>query len=128
MTLIEALAGVVILGTLLVSIVTANARLTSQAVRTELRIEGCRVADEQLSRLWLDRDNFPLDGSGPVEGRPGWTWSTQRVRNETAATLDAEAVVLSVFSPKGPRGVPAATIEIVVPAHAQVTAIGIDAR
>ena len=127
-TLVEAVAGTALLGCLLVAILVAHGRMTVQASRASLRVEACRIADRLLADWWLDTDQLPRDGSGAVAGHPGWTWRTQRLANDTAAALKADAVALSLFGPGQPAGLPAARIELLVPIHVDQTVQGVHAR
>ena len=114
-TLVEALAGTAILGTLLAGIIVANARLISQASRARLRIEACEIADGLMERWWDKRDEFPRNEAGSVRGREEWRWRTGIVKNEAAEAMDAEVVALEVFAP-GCRGTsPTARVEILLP-------------
>lgn len=87
-TLVEVLAGSVILGTLLVTMLVANARLTHQAARAELRVQGCRIADQLLSQWWVDPSNFPCSDSGSIDLYPGWRWQTTALASAQAAALN----------------------------------------
>lgn len=114
-TLVEALAGMVILGTLLTTIVVANAKLISQASRAKLRVEACEIADGLLEKWWAKKDDFPRNGSGDVPNREGWRWRTRSLENESAETLNAEIIALEVFSPDWQDVLPTVRIEILLP-------------
>jgi len=127
-TLVEAVAGTALLGTLLVALLVVRARMTVQASRAALRVEACTIADGLLAGWWLDRDTLPRDDAGAVPDRPGWTWRAERVTDDEAAALDAEVVALSVYAPGQPPGLPAARVEILVPIHAQANEPRADSR
>jgi type II secretory pathway pseudopilin PulG len=100
-TLVEALAGLVILGTLLVAVLVANSRLHRQRGRTAQRLEAVRVADRLLDGWWQKRDEFPRRDEGAVAAdRSGrsWSWRTSVVENEDADALGCEVVALEVFA------------------------------
>ncbi len=67
MTLIEAVVGTALLGSLLVGILTADSRQRRQTWRAERRIEACSIADEWLETWWPKRDRMPRSGGGPIE-------------------------------------------------------------
>ena len=52
LTLVEALAGTALLGTLLASVLIANARLTAQSRHAQQTIDACRLADMLLEDVW----------------------------------------------------------------------------
>jgi len=118
-SLAETLAGTALLGGMLVGILTAHARMTVQTGRAGVRVEACRVADELLAAWWLDLDKLPREAAGPAGSHPGWTWRTQRVKNDTATALDAEAVRLSIYAPGQSGSLPAASVEFLVANHAK---------
>ena len=85
MTLIEAVVGTALLGTVLVAVLMANSRLTAQ------------------------------DGvSGPVGGHGGWTWRTRVVESASAEKIDAEVVALEIFAPPDRSRLPLARVEILL--------------
>ena len=114
-TLVEALAGMAILGTLLTTIVVANARLISQAGRAKLRVEACEIADGLLGKWWARRDDFPRNDSGDVPRHEGWRWRTRTIQNESAETLNAEVVTLEIFAPDWQDTLPTVRVEILLP-------------
>ena len=118
LTLVEALVGTAILGTVLVSVLVADGRLRKQASFAEDRVEACRIADAFLAEWWPtveEPNKFPRQGSGEFLDRPGWSWRTDIVQNEAVEKFDAEMISLDVFSPKYGETRPAAHVEIMLP-------------
>ncbi|MCY2929863.1 MAG: hypothetical protein NTV86_10295 [Planctomycetota bacterium] len=122
LTLVEAVVGTAILGSLLVALLMAAHRLNVQARRSQARLEACRIADELLAAWWPTREDFPTDSSGPVAGREGWRWRTStQAGREDARRLGARTVALEVFAPPAPGDAPgqaawaAAKVEILLP-------------
>ena len=97
LTLVEVLAAVMLLGTVLVSGLMASARQRGQAADAERRLEACRIADELLAQWWSDPEGMPAADQGIVPGRGGWRWRTEVVRNGEAQVLNAQVVALTVF-------------------------------
>jgi len=97
-TLVEVLAATALMGTVLVSILLAGARMRAQASRADCRIEACKVADDLLAGWGLQGEALPRYGSGDVRGPGGWRWRTRVVENEAAAAIGAEVVALEVFA------------------------------
>jgi hypothetical protein len=97
----------------------AHVRMLRQARRAELRLEACAAADRLLAGWWAERERFPRNGSGPVAGRPGWTWQTRTRESEVAAAFDADIVVLRVLAPGLSRGEHALELEVMVPRESE---------
>ncbi|MBN1941689.1 MAG: prepilin-type N-terminal cleavage/methylation domain-containing protein [Phycisphaerae bacterium] len=118
LTLVEALVGTAILGTVLVSVLVADGRLRRQASFSEDHIEACRIADAFLAEWWPtveEPNRFPRQGSGEFFDRPGWSWRTEIIPHETAEQLKAEVISLEIFSPKCTEPHPAVHVEIMLP-------------
>lgn len=128
MTLVEAVAGTAILGSLLVSILIGASRFQVQAGRAERRLEACGVADGLLEAWWANIGGFPRTGRGSVAGRDGWSWRTTLVENAGARALGGEVVALEVFGPGGRTDEPAVRVELFLPEKKDETQTGSDAR
>lgn len=113
MTLIEVLTSLAILGTVLVGLIMAKARHTRQSAQASQYIEACAIADQLLESWWASNEGIPLESSGPIEGKPEWSWLTQSLDapqlfseaptsfrpsvNEEAMSLPMEVVRLEVL-------------------------------
>src|ERR1051325_2567205 len=77
-TLIEALAGLVVLGTLLVSITIARGRFVRQRALAEQRIAAATAVDALVSK-WMAGNGaaIPTSSSGTLDGLPDHTWHTR---------------------------------------------------
>jgi len=97
-TLIEVLAGLVILGTLLVSIAAARSRFQRQWSQADRRVAAVRATDSMLAD-WLAGapQNISTHGSGPLPGMPDCTWRTRVIAARGAADVQAVVVRLEVF-------------------------------
>ena len=116
-TLIEAVAGVVILGTILVMIVMAKTQLDKKSLQAQGRLQACRVMDDLLDRWWSDDlAKFPRNGAGDVPDWNGWKWQTRAVTRADAKAVHAEVVVVDVFAPGFRDMTPGATVELMLPA------------
>lgn len=115
MTLVEAVLGSVVLGTLLVSILLARVQMEGQSRLAAQREAACGVLDELMSQWWSEPATLPLNESGPVEHRKGWRWKTRAQDRAEAAALGGRIVIVEVFAP-GQRDLkPAASIELLMP-------------
>jgi hypothetical protein len=125
-TLVEAVLGMALLGTLLVTMLVAGSRMTAQRGRVERRLEACQAADALLESWWTNRSALPRSASGDLPGRPGWTWRTTPVPSDGAKALEAEVLAVEVFAPGagGPDREPAARVEILMPKIAEAAESG----
>src|SRR5882672_678909 len=83
-TLIEALAGLVVLGTLLVSITIARGRFVRQRALAEQKIAAATAVDALVSK-WMAGSGsaIPLSDAGPLYGLPSHTWRTRVIENKS---------------------------------------------
>jgi prepilin-type N-terminal cleavage/methylation domain-containing protein len=97
-TLIEILAGLVILGTLLVSIAIARGRFLRQIAEADRRLTAIHSADALLA-AWMSgpAQNVPLAAQGALDQTQNFTWRTRVIRNPDATRVDAMLVRLEVF-------------------------------
>jgi len=92
------LAGLVILGTLLVSIAAARGRFARQWVEADRRLSAVRAADKMLAD-WMAgaEQNIPVQGRGDLPGVANCSWRTREIRSQGAEVLRARVVRLEVF-------------------------------
>ncbi len=119
LTLIEVVAGMALLGGLLVTILLARGRFVTRGRDIDRSLQACRIAEELLDRWWADRRKTPPRGTGDVPGHAGRRWRTRVVDNEAAAGLGARAVAVEILPPneggEGGEPPPAARVEILLP-------------
>lgn len=99
MTLVEVLAGLVVLGTLLAAVTVARGRLLRQWAEADRRLQATRALDVLLSE-WLSGSPqaVPVTSQGPlVGGAANQVWRTRLMRDPAAAELGAVVVRLEVF-------------------------------
>jgi len=98
MTLIEVLAGLVVLSTVLASVTIARGRFMLQAARAQQKLIATRAVDEMLSS-WLSAppQNIPVPSQGIIEGSSNLIWRTQLRADAAAQNLGAQVVTLDVF-------------------------------
>ena len=120
-TLIEVLAGLTLLSTLLVAVVMARGRYVHQSVSAERRLEAVEVADELLTQWWQDPAAFPVDDSGTVN--EDMRWRTRQLSQQDLEDLGAMVVRLELFvddraprdSPGDERDEPILVIDVLAP-------------
>jgi len=104
MTLVEVVAGLVVLGTLLAAVTVARGRFVRQGAEADRRLQATRAVDALLSQ-WLSGSPqaVPMRGQGPlIGGAANQVWRTQVVRDPAAMELGAIVVRLEVFESAAP--------------------------
>ena len=120
MTLIEVVAGLAILASMLTAIFSVKSRVTRQTRITERRREATAVADALLASWWQNKNTFPRSESGPVEGGQNFIWRTQPIPNPSAQACGAEVVRLEVLDATSlPAPAPLVTVELILPPSAK---------
>lgn len=96
-TLIEVVAGLALMGALLVSMLLARIRYVRQFAESQQRIAAVAAADRMLAAWWSDLAKFPRMSSGRVSGSDLLNWRTMVVRNRDAENLHAQIVRLEIY-------------------------------
>jgi prepilin-type N-terminal cleavage/methylation domain-containing protein len=116
LTLLEVLAAVAILGTILVGVVIAKSRHTRQLAATERLDAAVRAADELIAAWWASPRGIPIDDSGELGTDGSLVWRTRTVANKEIESLGARVVRVEVRS----RAIvafdtPVVAVEVVLP-------------
>src|SRR5262245_38452988 len=114
-TLIEAIAGLVILGTILSSAVIARGRFQRQIRDADNRLAAIRAADELVGK-WLSQPigTAPVPGSGDVGASSELIWRSSWVRDRAAQRLGARIARLDIFDRRGRARTPLLSIEFLL--------------
>ncbi len=115
LTLVEVLAAMAILGSLLTGIVLAQGKLSIQSRRTMQTREACQLAEGLLSLWWEDEVIIPRNSSGEIGEPAGWRWQTFVYYSDQADDLGAEVMRLNLFGPGTHENKPTLSIEVLVP-------------
>ena len=119
MTLIEVLAGLVIIGTLLASMIVAKSRFVRQWHSSNARMEAIVIADKLLAQWWQTPEKFPRSDEGPVPDNERFHWRTRIVddfNTEESNIEIVEIVRLEIFGSDNEKETrPLASVEIVLP-------------
>src|SRR5689334_22545670 len=124
-TLIEVLAGLVILGTLLLSIAAARGRFARQWAESDRHLTAVRAADKLLSD-WMAgaEQNIPVQGQGDLPGVAKCSWRTREIRSQGAEVLRSRVVRLEVFDGTSRSRDPLFYVEFLVHDYRQRVAEG----
>ena len=103
LTLVEVVAGLALLSTLLVAVLTTKARVTRQWTHAQRKLQAAAAADRLLVEWWPRRDEFPRQSGGRVAGESGLRWRTTPVANPTLNALRTSVVRLEIFDERATR-------------------------
>ncbi len=95
-TLIEVLAAIAILGTILVGVVLAKSRHTRQIERTQRQNAAVRAADELIAGWWASSRGVPVGDSGVTASDASLAWKTHVVANREIEDLGARVVRVEI--------------------------------
>ncbi|MHC4716352.1 MAG: hypothetical protein ACYS5V_05230 [Planctomycetota bacterium] len=116
LTLIETVAGIGLLGTVLVAALLVEIRCKRQSAAAARRLESVRAAEALLAGWWAQPDGLPRDGSGRIEATRQLLWRTRTVPHEAAEALGCEVVRLQVGPEREVMDAKAwVTVDVVVP-------------
>jgi type II secretory pathway pseudopilin PulG len=120
-TLVEVIAGLVILGTILASLLIARGRFLRQDIRAQRQIQAIRALDH-LAHQWMNGPAaaVPIASSGPLPGADNQTWRTRIVPDPSAAMLNARVLRIDVLDPAERQ--PIASLDLLLRSNRQTEA------
>jgi prepilin-type N-terminal cleavage/methylation domain-containing protein len=98
LTLIEVIAGLALMATLLVTMLLLKARFTHQLSDSDRKLRAVAAADALLEQWWANPEKFPINRAGSVTDSPGLNWQTHLVANDVVSKLDCRVVRLDILS------------------------------
>jgi hypothetical protein len=127
MTLIEIVAGLVILGTILASLAIARGRFARQWADAERKLSATRALDALIA-TWMQEPRVPVNRQGPLPQAPNLTWRTRAIRDRDAATLSAGILRVEVLDHRLPdsEAHPVVSVDLLV--HVAPTMPGMEGR
>ncbi len=116
LTLIEVIAGLALMGSLVVSLLWARSRFDRGWSDADRRLRAVAAADVLLT-AWSERpaEEFPRTAAGTVTDGPTLRWQTHLLANQAVAQLGGKVVRLEITDDRA--GVLLA-VDVVVPAEA----------
>lgn len=118
-TLVEVIAGIALLGTLLAGLMLGFSAHVRQYQAARLRIQAIEKLDRQLALWYADGSELPIDSAGPLSSQPPLTWRTSTVRSPQAGRLNAVVVRVEVRRPdRADSSHPVVVVELLHPAVA----------
>jgi prepilin-type N-terminal cleavage/methylation domain-containing protein len=117
MTLVEVVAGLALMATLMASLLSIKSRLIRDLAQSDRRHAALRDADQLLSTWWKTPATFPRGAVGSTPD--GLSWRTQVIPNPQVQSAGAQVVRLEVYS----SAEPLAAVEIVLPTTTEAAAL-----
>ena len=115
LTLIEVVAAVAILGTILVGVVLARSRHTHQLALAGRQRQVVRVADELIAGWWAG-SGVPINASGKIPGHDSLFWKTRETSNRAINKLGARVVRVELREARESRSADALVrVDLVLP-------------
>jgi Tfp pilus assembly protein PilV len=108
-TLIELLAGLLLLSLLLTGMLMMRARLIHQRAAADARLRAIAAAEELLAAWTRNSATFPRDTAGFCAD-PHLTWSTQILQSSPANAAGLQVVRLEIAQ----DGRPASSVDVVL--------------
>ncbi len=115
MTLVEVLAGLALLATLLVGVFITKGRAARQWSVAGERLRAVEAADALLSAWWHGPGELPRFAEGAVPGEAGLWWRTRAVRSQGVEALGAQVVRLEIVARRESQARPLVSVDVVVP-------------
>lgn len=112
-TLLEVLAALVVLGTLMTGTMLAKSRYARQSALADRKLDATREAERLLQGWWGDQPRVPRDGRGTLAGGElTWKTSTQAIQAPGDAKL--EVTRLEIFDAADRTQPLLATVELLM--------------
>lgn len=116
-TLVEVIAGIALLGTLLAGLMLSFSAHVRQYKAARLRIQAIEKLDRQLELWYADDGTLPMDSEGSLSSQPPLTWRTSTVNSPQAGRLNSVIVRVEVRRPdRADSSPPVVAVELLHPA------------
>jgi prepilin-type N-terminal cleavage/methylation domain-containing protein len=114
-TLIEVMAALVILGTIMASMLIARNRFTQQDAIATQKLRAIRALDMTVAQ-WMSgpASAIPVHNREPLADVPGCFWQTTLVDQPAASLVKAKVMRVEVLAVNSPT--PLVSLELLIPA------------
>jgi len=118
MTLIEVVAGIALLGTVLATTVLAQARILRQHQRALVKLQAVEAVDRLLAQWSTAGQEIPANSRGMLLSEPPVYWQTRRLLTQTDGSLRIDVVECTATASSDSLGLPPLVrLELAVPAR-----------
>jgi prepilin-type N-terminal cleavage/methylation domain-containing protein len=100
-TLIEVVAGLILMATIMSTAMVAFNRHRKQAMASQRILVASQLADATLQQLSELDEGVPESSSGIVAGQPTWRWQTQWIGLAKPAEVDAAVIRFTIQQEDG---------------------------
>ncbi len=114
-TLTEVVAGLALLGSLLVTLLIARLSLTRQRIESEERIAATHACDQLLSAWFTAGKPIPRPASGHTGPDGRFSWRTRATRTEHFESVALQVVRLELADATRRDRKPLAVVEVLTP-------------
>ena len=121
LTLIEVVAGLALMSSILVAVLFLKSRYARQQALADHHLQSLTAADALLSFWWKEPATFPRRGSGSIASNPALGWQTRQVFNSDLATLGCQIIRLEITdrSPSGLGSSDIVAVDVMLPAEGE---------
>lgn len=114
-TLVEVVAGLLLMASVLVSSLLAFSAHRQQSRTADAKLAAVRVAEDLLLDFTARQDGIPVGKRGRIAGTAGWFWRTTVVGTTAPVGVPLKVIRLQVIEVSGNRSVPLATVDVLEP-------------
>lgn len=116
MTLIEVVAGIALLGTVLATTVLAQSRLLRQHQRALLKLQAVEATDRLFSQWSIEGRSIPRQSTGILIESPLVNWQTRPAADQRDGALAISVVEFTAVAASDPSDMPPLVrVELAVP-------------
>lgn len=119
MTLIEVVAGIGLMGTVLVVTLATHSAHVRQQQQAERKLAAVRALDRLIAKRVEDRHWLEPNEEGVLGDSPPMQWTTRIVPGAGSEELDCEVLRVSAMTTLAGRSVEIAHVNLVVPGERQ---------
>ena len=113
LTLVEVVAGIGLLGTLLASLLISFSQQIRQQQRAQARLQAVQVLDRKLEEWYSGTDPIPVREEGELGSDEKLKWKTSRVKDAQAERWGMERVLIEIWPVEPAGSGPLVSLEVV---------------
>ncbi len=117
LTLVEVIAAIALMGTLLAATITAYGQHARQSVLAIKRLKAIEEMDQLMAAWSVSRRRIPVNASSNIDGSQGLIWKTTIVDSSETSLLLCNIVELAIFDSADDEaaGTKLCSLQILVP-------------
>lgn len=116
LTLIEVVAGLALMGTLLAAMLSAKSKFTGQHHHAQLVLTAVTATDDLLMNHWQNIQELERLGGGDFKQHDDLTWTAKRIDDPSATEWYCKILRIQVMDATGSTGdPPLVSVDLLVP-------------